>query len=167
MPAVAVLACVAVAIFFCFAFVLLFGAPFLPTLKPQIGAALDLLDLQPGETMLELGCGDGRVLIAAAKRGIKSVGYELNPILATIAWVRTRRYGKQVRIVWGDYWRTPWPEAQGIFAFLLARYMGKLHKKVMQYPFKPVKVASFAFEINEMRTTRQNRGIFLYFYEPD
>ena len=159
------LAFVLVVVFFCFVFVLLFGAPFLPTLRPQVEAALDLLDLAPGQTMLELGCGDGRVLIAAAKRGIKSVGYELNPILAVLAWARTRRYGNSVHVIWGDYWHSPWPDAQGIFAFILPRYMGKLHKKVMQYPHKPVKVASFAFEINEMPAMRKNSGIFLYLYE--
>src|SRR5215813_12979466 len=89
----------------CFAFVVFFGAPFLPTLQPQITAALDLLDLKPGQTMLELGCGDGRVLIAAAERGIVAVGYELNPLLAAVAWLRTRRYGKQVKVLCGDYWR--------------------------------------------------------------
>lgn len=153
-----------VVVVFCFAFVLAFGAPFLPTLRPQIGAALDLLDLKPGETMLELGCGDGRVLIAAAKRGISSVGYELNPILAAIAWLRTRRYGKHVRVIWGDYWRADWPKAEGIFAFILTRYMGKLDKKVIQYKHKPSKVASFAFQIPDRKPDRAQQGIYLYLY---
>src|SRR6478672_10765863 len=99
------------AIVMCFAFVVFFGAPFLPTLRPQIDTALNLLDLKPGQTILELGCGDGRVLIAAATRGIYAVGYELNPLLAAIAWLRTRRYGKQVRVICGNYWRLKWPPA--------------------------------------------------------
>jgi hypothetical protein len=61
----------------CFGLVLIVGAPYLPTLTPQVEAALDMLDLKPGQTMLELGCGDGKVLIAAAKRGWHCVGYEL------------------------------------------------------------------------------------------
>lgn len=149
----------------CFGFVLLFGAPFLPTLRPQIDAALELLDLKPGQTMLELGCGDGRVLIAAAEQGLLAVGYELNPILAAIAWLRTRRYGKRIRIVWGDYWRAQWPEAEGIFAFILTRYMRKLDKKVIQYSSKPVKVASFAFAIPDRKPTAEKSGIFLYLYK--
>lgn len=150
---------------FCFTFVLMFGAPFVPTLRPQITAALDLLDLKPGDTVLELGCGDGRVLIAAAKRGINGVGYELNPVMAFVAWLRTRYYRKQVKIICGDYWRANWPEAQGIFAFILPRYMSKLHKKVIQYPFKPVKLASFAFEIRENRPKKESSGVFLYIYK--
>ncbi len=149
----------------CFGFVVLFGAPFLPTLRPQLVTALDLLELKPGETMLELGCGDGRVMVAAAKRGITCIGYELNPIMALIAWLRTRRYGKQVRVVCGDYWRTQWPEAQGIFGFILPRYMSKLHKKIMQYPYRPIKVASFAFQIEQVKPAMVEHGIFLYWYK--
>lgn len=148
----------------CFGFVLFFGAPFLPTLKPQIDTALDMLDLKAGQTMLELGCGDGRVLIAAAKRGINSVGYELNPVLVVIAKIRTWPYRKRVKIVWGDFWRVPWPPADGIFGFILDKYMPKLHKKVMQYSAKPVKVASFAFPINEKKPAKTKNGIFLYKY---
>ena len=78
---VAIVVIIAVVTLLSFSFVLLFGAPFLPTLKKQIDEALDLLDLKPGETMLELGCGDGRILLAATQRGLSVVGYELNPIL--------------------------------------------------------------------------------------
>lgn len=149
----------------CFGFVLLVGAPFLPTLKPQIKAALDLLNLKSGQTMLELGCGDGRVLIAAAERSWRVVGYELNPILALIAWLRTRRYGKLVRVVWGDYWAANWPKANGIFAFILPRYMHKLDKKIMQYPHHSIRLASFAFPIPDRSPIAKKSGVYLYLYK--
>jgi hypothetical protein len=152
-------------ILLCFGFVLLFGAPFLPTLKPQVGAALELLDLKPGQTMLELGCGDGRVLIAAAKQGLNAVGYELNPILFVVAYLRCRPYQRHVRVVWGNYWMASWPKAEGIFGFILPRYMSKLHKKVMQYSRRPIKVASFAFAISEMKPAKTKAGVFLYVYK--
>ncbi len=164
MPFASALVVMFIVFLLCFAFVILFGAPFLPTLKPQIGAALDLLDLQPGQTMLELGCGDGRVLIAAAQRGVNAVGYELNPILAGISWLRTRTYGKRVKVVWGDYWHAEWPKAEGVFGFILTRFMGKLDKKIMQYPYRPVKVASFAFEIPDKKPANVKQGVFLYKY---
>lgn len=148
----------------CFAGVLLAGAPYLPTLKPQVKTALDLADLKPGQTLLELGCGDGRVLSAAAKQGIMVVGYELNPLLALVAWLRTRRYGRQVRVVWGNFWRADWPPASAIFTFLLPRYMTKLDKKCIQYSDKPVKLVSFAFEIPNRKIKKQQNGVYLYDY---
>src|SRR5438105_4258164 len=112
-------------ILLCFAVVVLFGAPYLPTLKPQVKTALELADLKPGQTLLELGCGDGRVLIAAAKRGCNAVGYELNPIMAAFCWLRTRRYRRQIRVVWGDFWQKTWPPADAIFTFLLPKFMSR------------------------------------------
>ncbi|MDZ7785580.1 MAG: methyltransferase [Candidatus Saccharibacteria bacterium] len=137
-----------VGVFLGFAFVVFFGAPYLPTLSPQIDRALNLADLKEGETLLELGCGDGRVVAAAAKRGYKVVGYELNPVLALFSWVRTRKYRGQVKIVWGNFWRKKMPEADAIFVFLLQRYMKKLDNKITQeYSGKSIKLVSFAFKV--------------------
>lgn len=145
--------------------VLLFGAPYLPTLKPQIAVALELAGTRPNQTMLELGCGDGRVLLAAAKAGMNAVGYELNPMLAAIAWLRTRRYRRQVRVVWGDFWRAEWPPAEVIFTFLLPRYMTKLHKKILAYDHRPITLISFAFQIPGKHPDTEKSGLYRYRYK--
>jgi 16S rRNA A1518/A1519 N6-dimethyltransferase RsmA/KsgA/DIM1 with predicted DNA glycosylase/AP lyase activity len=144
--------------------VVLVGAPYLPTLSSQIKAALALADLKPGETLLELGCGDGRVLLAAARKGWQVVGYELNPFLALVAWLRTRRYRKQVKIIWGSYWSREWPDAQAIFVFLLPKYMPKLDKKIIRGATKPVKLVSFAFKITGRTIKSHKNGVYLYEY---
>ncbi len=151
-------------IILCFCLVVLVGAPYLPTLKPQIAAALSLAELKKGQTMLELGCGDGRVMVAAAEQGIKSVGYEINPFLVAIAWLRTRRYRSLTKVVWGNYWHKELPEADTIFVFLLDKYMEKLDKKCMQYKYKPVKLVSFAFKVPGKQPKRTQAGIYLYEY---
>lgn len=155
---------IALVIVFSFGLVVFFGAPYLPTLTPQVQAALRLADLKPGDMLLELGCGDGKVLMAAAEQGIKTVGYELNPLLAAFAWLRTRRHRKLVTVVWGDFWRAKWPPAQAIFVFLLPKYMEKLDKKVVQYSRNDVKLVSFAFEITGKKPTAVEEGVFLYTY---
>lgn len=155
---------VLIIIVLCFGGVLLFGAPYLPTLRPQVHAALELANLKPGQTLLELGCGDGKVLIAAAQVGVIAIGYELNPILALVAWLRTRRFGKRVRVVYGNFWTQQWPPADAIFTFLLAKYMKKLDTNIVQYPHKPVKLVSFAFEIPNRQPSHQKDGVYLYEY---
>lgn len=148
-----------------FAGVLLFGAPYLPTLKPQVVTALDLVNLNKEQTLLELGCGDGKVLVAAAERGLLVVGYELNPILAFISWARTRKYRGRVQVIWGDFWQADWPEADGIFVFLLDKYMDKLDKKIVQtYTNRKVKLVSFAFKIPGKTIGKAQKGIWLYQY---
>ncbi|MGH7157667.1 MAG: SAM-dependent methyltransferase [Candidatus Saccharimonadales bacterium] len=153
-----------VAVVLAFGFVLLFGPPYLPTRKKHIQAALDLLALEPGQTMLELGCGDGRVLLAAAQRGWRVVGIELNPLLVLVARLATWRYRNQVRILWGDYFRVRWPEAQGIFTFMIPRQMAKLDGHIRAHVLRPVRLVSFAFAIPGKKSARQRDGVFLYDY---
>lgn len=141
--------------------VLLRGAPYLPTLSAQGRAALELLDLEKGQTLLELGSGDGKMLVLAAQSGLNVVGIELNPFLVAVSWLRTRRYHKQVRIIWGDFWRTPWPRCDGVFVFLLDPFMPKLEKR-MQPLKKPL--ASVAFKIPGRKASAEKAGVFLYRY---
>jgi hypothetical protein len=147
-----------------FSFVVAFGAPYLPTLSPQVKTALDLIDLKPGQTLLELGSGDGRVLIAAAQRGLQVTGYELNPILAAFSWLRTRKYRRQVKVVWGNFWRKKLPPADGIFVFLLNAYMEKLDKKILAEQSGGVKLVSFAFKVPNRTVKKEAKGVFLYLY---
>jgi SAM-dependent methyltransferase len=155
-------------IILCFAFVLLRGAPYVPTLGKQVETALDLVDLKRGETLLELGCGDGKVLVAAAKRGWNVVGYELNPLLALIAWIRIRPYKDLARVECKDFWVVDWPPAEGIFVFLLDSFMQKLDTKIVQsfsHKHKSVKLVSFAFQVPGKAPVREKDGLFLYEYK--
>lgn len=158
------LSLVLIGLIICFGGVLLFGAPYLPTLKPQVKAALELASLKPGDTLIELGSGDGKVMLAAAQRGIKVVGYELNPLLVLWSRLRTRRYRHNARVIWGDYWQSDWPPHQAIFTFLLPRYMPKLNKKVIQSKHKPVKLVSFAFKVPGRPAEAEKDGVYLYVY---
>ncbi|HEX4774845.1 MAG TPA: class I SAM-dependent methyltransferase [Candidatus Saccharimonadales bacterium] len=156
---------VLVLLIFSFGGVLLVGAPYLPTLAPQVKVALELAALKPGQTLLELGCGDGRVVLAAAKKGINVIGYELNPWLATVAWLRTRRYTRNVQIIWGDFWRRPLPPAEAVFVFLLPKYMARLDRKLKRDFHQPVKLVSFAFSIPKKEPVTLKDGVLLYYYD--
>lgn len=148
-----------------FGLTVLFGPPYVPTLKRQAEAALDLLDLKPGQVMLELGSGDGRVMLAAAKRGLNVVGIELNPLLVVYSQVACWRYRKQVRVIWGSYFQVRWPRADAIFVFALPRLMSRLDKKIETWHSQPLRFASFAFEIPGKKLAKQAEGVFLYEYK--
>jgi len=147
-----------------FGFVVVFGSPYLPSHAKQTEIALDLLDLQPGQTLLDLGSGDGRVLLAAARRGWNAVGIELNPVLVVVARIVTFRYRKQVHVLWGSYWTVEWPRAEGIFTFMLPKYMAKLDRRIAAWHTAPLRLASYAFVIPGKRPLKQKSAVFLYEY---
>ena len=147
-----------------FGFVVLYGAPYVPTLRVRGEEALDLLGLKPGETLLELGSGDGRVLRAAARRGIRGVGYELNPLLVFWSRLANWKYRRLISIHWGNYWQQTWPPTDGIYVFLLDKYMEKLDKKIIQETKKKVKLVSFAFAVPGKHAVKEQNGLFLYNY---
>jgi 16S rRNA A1518/A1519 N6-dimethyltransferase RsmA/KsgA/DIM1 with predicted DNA glycosylase/AP lyase activity len=151
--------------FIAFTFVVAFGAPFLPILRTRISDTFKLLDLKPGDTLVELGSGDGRILLEAAKRGIKSVGYELNPLLFLYSRVLTFKYRKLIKIYWGNYWYKKWPKAEAIYVFLLQPYMGKLDERIKSsYLNKKIKLVSFAFTIPNKKPVKELNGLYLYKY---
>jgi SAM-dependent methyltransferase len=142
-----------------------FGPPYVPTLKLNMNKALDLLDLQPGQTLLDLGSGDGRILIAAAQRGWNAVGIEVSPILVVISRIRTWKYRKQIKIIWGNYFLTPWPDADGIFGFIIQYQMRRLDTRIEEWHTHPVKLASFAFKIPDKQSVKAEEAIYLYEYK--
>lgn len=155
-----------VGLIFLFGFVVWVGPPYVPTLRQQTEAALDMLSLKKGDLLLELGSGDGRVARAAAQRGIRVVGIEVNPLLVLYSRMVTWRYRELVDIRWGNIWKRTWPkDTDAIYTFLLDKYMEKLDKKIIQtYHNRSVKLASFAFEIPGKTPLREHDGVFLYHY---
>lgn len=106
------------------------------------------------------------MLRAAAKQGIGGVGYELNPIMFVVAKLVTFRYRRLVTIQYGDFWAAQWPAADGIYVFLLDKYMAKLDKKIIQtYSGKKVKVVSYAFKIPHRTPVETDTSLYLYDYK--
>jgi SAM-dependent methyltransferase len=156
---------IALIILLAFQFVVLFlGAPYVPTLRKQREAALDLLNLKKGQTLIDLGCGDGAMLKTAAQRGLYAVGYEINPLLVLIARVRNRRYGKRVKVIQGNFWHKKWPPADGVFVFLTERYMQHLNQEIKERFDKPVKLITYGFSIPNKKPAAQKEACFLYNY---
>lgn len=147
-----------------FGVVVLFGAPYLPTMRTQQDEALDLLGLKPGQILLELGSGDGRLMRRAASMGIRCIGYELNPILVIVSRLVCWRYRKLVDIRLANFWTVELPKVDGVYVFLLDRYMNKLDKKIAQ-DLAPTKLVSFAFKVPNRRIDNQVGGLYLYKYK--
>ena len=148
-----------------FGFVLLFGAPYLPTRKKTAELALDMLSLKPGQKLVDLGSGDGAVLIAAAKRKIFATGYELNPLVFAISFLRCLPHRKYVTIRMANFWRQDIAnDTDGVFVFLLDRYMKKLDEKFSSELTRGTKVVSYTFKIPSKKIITEKQALYLYKY---
>jgi hypothetical protein len=150
-----------------FLFVVLRGAPYVPTHRPAVQQALDMLDLPKGSTIIDLGSGDGVVLKAAAARGYRAIGYEINPILCMVSYLRCWHYQDLVSVRWRDFWLAPVPpEADAVFVFLAGPYLHRLHKKLSrERRTRPLKVVSYGFTIpGAGKPVRSANALHLYLY---
>ena len=95
------------AILMIFALPALIGAPYVPSRSREVQRLFaEALPLGKGDVVLDIGSGDGVVLMAAAQQGAWAIGYEINPFLVLMSCWRLRKLpGAQVR--WANIWRRP------------------------------------------------------------
>ena len=67
----------------------------------QERAALARLELAPGETLLDIGCGTGRLVREAARQGLSAVGYDVSPAMLAHARAEAAATGKRIFIEFG------------------------------------------------------------------
>lgn len=147
-----------------FAITVFVGSPFVRSHKQPTETALDLLELQKGDHLLDLGSGDGAVLIAAANRGVVVKGYEINPILWLISRIRTRKHRNIVQVKWGNMWKAPINErTQNVYVFLDKRFLKRLDRKLASSGAN-VMLVSYSYQIPGKKILKTENGMHLYEY---
>lgn len=129
---------------------------FLPTPQDVVEAMLNAAQVSDSDTVVDLGSGDGRIVITAAKRhGAKAIGYEIDPALVESSRESAKQAGmtKLVEIRQQDMYTADLSKARVVTAFL---YPGALQKLKSQFArMKPESwIVSHHFEIPETEPTR-------------
>jgi SAM-dependent methyltransferase len=105
------------------------AGPYVPTPWVIVDAMLRLADIRAGDVVYDLGSGDGRLVITAAKRfGSRGVGIELQPELIELANAGAKKEGvaDRVKFIQGDLFETDIREASVITLYLLPQYVTRL-----------------------------------------
>lgn len=162
----AVLGWIIFGVFFIFALFAFTGAPYVPTLGKEIEIAFKrLYKLGSRDLLVDLGSGDGAVLLAGAKYGAKVSGVELNPILVLISRFRLRKY-KDAKVKLGNIFSCQFPaETTVVYLFGEDRDIMKFAKKIRDESArlkKPLFVISQGFEIPGLVVQKTERAFFLY-----
>ncbi len=130
------------------------GAPYLPSHRRDVRRIFrEGRRLTSDDIVLDIGAGDGVVLVEAAKLGAKAIGYEINPILVLVARWRTRKYRDKVQVIWANAWRRkPLERITVMYAFGDGRDIGKMYKlaeRQAQAQKSPLSFVSYAFSVPE------------------
>ena len=153
-------------LFFLFALFAFTGAPYVPTLRSEAEKVFKkLYRLGRKGLVVDLGSGDGTVLVAAVKCGAKVYGIELNPILVLISRFRLRKF-KHARVDLGNIFNCKFPaETTVVYLFGEDRDIMKFAKKIRDESArlkKPLFVISQGFEIPGLVAQKTERAFFLY-----
>ena len=107
----------------------LFGPPSRPTRHDRVRKALKLVHLQPGETLYDLGAGDGRVLLIAVREfDANAVGIEIGPVQCALIGLRIAAsgIGNKIQLKWGNYFNADVSKADVVFVYATSREILKL-----------------------------------------
>jgi predicted RNA methylase len=143
------------------------GAPWVPTPMKKVRKMLQMAQVKPGEVVYDLGSGDGRVLVLAAREfGARAVGIEIDPlrVLWTWLWVRALRLQNQVRVVRGDLFTAEIGEADIVTLFLRQGTNQLLMVKLLLELRPDTRVISHIFTFPDWEIIDQDREARLFLY---
>lgn len=125
--------------------------PYVPTPASMVATMLDMAELKPGERLLDLGSGDGRIPIAAAKRGAVAEGVDIDSRLVARARNEAEIAGVTGRATFrtADLFETPVREADVVTLYLLPAINARLRPRLL-FELRPgARVVSHAFDMGD------------------
>jgi precorrin-6B methylase 2 len=123
-----------------------------PSPDPLVKTMLDMAKVTPNDVVYDLGSGDGRTVIAAAKRGARSTGVEFNPKMVALSKRIAQQEGvsSKAKFVEGDIFETDFSKATVVTLFLLDDLNVKLRPKILD--MKPgTRVVSNTFTMGDWK----------------
>lgn len=142
--------------------------PYVPTSHKVVDAMLRLANVKPGDVVYDLGCGDGRIVVTAAKKyGATGKGFDIDPKRIGEANENARNAGvsDKVKFVNANLFETDLSGASVITMYLLPTVNMKLRPKIMA--LKPgTRIVSHAFNMGDWKPEKieQVDGATIYFW---
>jgi len=148
-----------------FLFPLFFGAPFVPTSNLKLKDMFELAAPKPGEILYDLGSGNGKIVIEAAKNyGAKAIGIDINPLLVYFSRKRINKIklGDKAKIYYGNFFKKNISDADIVITYLLQWTNNKLEKKLLSELKPGARIVSLAFTFKNIPLVKFKNGLRLY-----
>jgi hypothetical protein len=135
-------------------------APYLATDLQVVDAMLGLAQVRPGDYVIDLGTGDGRILIAAARSfGARGLGVDIDPARLREAETNARAAGVDARVAFRreDLFDTPLAEADLLTLYLAPEVNLRLRPRILTQMRPGTRVVSHAYDMGEWRPDQRLR----------
>ena len=132
--------------------------PYVPTTEPAVAAMLKLAGVKKADVVYDLGCGDGRIVINAAKNfGARGVGIDINPVRIGEAKENAKKAGVEnlVRFEENDLFQADIHEATVVTLFLLPQINLKLRPKLLQDLKPGTRIVSNTFDMGDWKPEKE------------
>jgi SAM-dependent methyltransferase len=142
--------------------------PYVPTPEEVVDKMLELTNVGPGDYVIDLGSGDGRIVIAAAKRGAVGHGIDLNPVRVKEASENAIKAGVSDKVVFieGDLFEADVSKATVITMYLLSSVNLKLRPVLLEQLRPGTRLVSHSFSMGEWEADEQavvnNRNVYYW-----
>ena len=137
-----------------------------PTPDEVVQRMLQIADVTPADVVYDLGAGDGKIAIAAARLGARAVGIEYNPDMARLAqcFVSAENLGGRARIERGDVFESDFREATVVTMYLLPELNLRLLPKLLKDLKPGTRIVSHAFDMGgwkpEQKATVAGKDVY-------
>ncbi|MEM3726743.1 MAG: class I SAM-dependent methyltransferase [Candidatus Bathyarchaeia archaeon] len=131
--------------------------PYLPSPLSVIDAALDLAEFKPNDVFVDLGCGDGTVLIRAAERfGIFSVGFEIDSRLVKIAKMKAKASGFKslIEIVHADLFKVDISRFNVVYVYPYPPVVRSLSEKIARECKKGSRILAHDYALKNLQPSK-------------
>jgi 16S rRNA A1518/A1519 N6-dimethyltransferase RsmA/KsgA/DIM1 with predicted DNA glycosylase/AP lyase activity len=140
------------------------GPVYVPSKDKDTKKMVEIANIKKGDVVFDLGSGDGRILIEAAKKGATAIGYEIDPILVFESRKKIKSAGVEdkVEIKLKNMWQANFNQADVIFVYLFPKFLGKLKKILEENLDHTVTVISNDYQIPNKKPDKKEGNIYLY-----
>ena len=138
--------------------------PYVATSGKKLETIIKLAQIKKNQTIIDLGSGDGRLLIESAKKGARAIGYEINPFLILLSKMRASLKGLSDHITVNsqDLWKADLKVADVIIVYALRKSMKKFEDFVTSNAKPGTKIIVNTNPFPTKKPQKHENGVFLY-----